>query len=170
MRYISFDLETTGLVRDPNNILQIAAVVEDTTQPHTPVEDLPTFVCFVKHPVYTGSAYALQMNSWILQVLAGVSETPYPIHSLEEAMNNLTGFIKAQFGEEKPYVAGVNVGTFDLQFLPLTVKELFHRRHIEAGSVLIDWEKGPKVFSSECTHDALEDVRLVIEKLRVQYS
>jgi len=168
MKYLSFDLETTGLVRSPENILQIAAVVEDTKD-IKPVDELPRFVCFIDRESYTGSAYALQMNSWIFKEI--IAESPkYPVIPLEMALRHLTIFIKHHFDNDKCHLAGANVGTFDLQFLPEHMKRLFHYRCIEIGSVFMDWEKGPLGVSHECTHDALEDALLVIRKLRSAYA
>ena len=168
MKYISFDLETTGLVRDPNNILQIAAVVEDTDNPEVPVEELPYFTCFVKHESYTGSAFALNLNAWILGHICNPTTSPYPIYPLEQALEELKVFIDAHF-EKPPFMAGVNAGIFDYQFLPPYAQAWFKRRLIEAGSVMLDWNFGPRIFSPECDHDALNDARFVIEKLRETY-
>ena len=168
MKYLSLDLETTGLVRHPDNILQIAAVVEDVKN-HKPLEELPRWVCFVKHENYTGSAYALHLNSWVFGHILNPKESPYPVLDLNDALTGLTEFVKENFGEEKPYLAGANVGTFGIQFFPDEIKRLFHDRTIEAGSVLIDWNTGPRDISPECDHDALNDSLLVIKKLRESY-
>lgn len=66
MRYISIDLETTGL--DPENcqILTIGAVIEDTNN-IKPMEDLPTFHVAILHRRIEGSPYAINMNKEIIE-------------------------------------------------------------------------------------------------------
>ena len=58
MKYVSIDIETTGLDPETCQILQVGAVIEDT-QNLLPLEELPKFNCIVEHPAYTGSPYAL---------------------------------------------------------------------------------------------------------------
>ncbi len=66
MKYISIDLETTGL--DPENcqILTIGAVIEDTNN-IKPMEDLPTFHAAILHRRIEGSPYAINMNKEIIE-------------------------------------------------------------------------------------------------------
>ena len=68
MRYVSLDLETTGLEpKQPDRILQIAMVIEDNDHPEVPVEDLPRFSAIILPDIEVrGSPTALAMNSWIL--------------------------------------------------------------------------------------------------------
>ena len=68
MKYVSIDIETTGLDPETCQIIQIGAVIEDTENP-VPVENLPSFKCLVEHPQYTGSPFALVMNRDILAQL-----------------------------------------------------------------------------------------------------
>lgn len=181
MRYVSIDLETTGL--DPRNdqILQIAAVVEDTQKAYLELEELPRFVCFVKRERYFGQAFALQLNSWIFKILAGVQKTEYPILFPDAARNKLLEFFKAHFGDEKVVVAGKNAAGFDIPFLrnleyddeaaPLP----FHHRTIDPGSMFIDWSKKtpPALYEltgKQVSHDALEDALDVITVLRKGYA
>jgi DNA polymerase III epsilon subunit-like protein len=75
MKYISIDLETTGL--DPQNcqILQIGAVIEDTNEVK-PISELPKFNCVIEHPHYSGSAFAINMNMNLIEIIAGMEKIP----------------------------------------------------------------------------------------------
>ena len=73
MKYISIDIETTGL--DPENcqILSIGAVIEDTHLP-IPFEDLPKFHAVIKRENVSGSIFALNMNRDLIQAMKDHSE------------------------------------------------------------------------------------------------
>ena len=67
MLYLSLDLETTGLApKQPDRILQIALVAEDTNHKEIPVEDLPYWSgIIIPTGEVSGQMTALAMNSWI---------------------------------------------------------------------------------------------------------
>jgi oligoribonuclease len=73
MRYISIDVETTGL--DPENcqILSIGAVIEDTLNP-LPFEELPKFHAIIKRENVSGSIFALNLNRDLIQAMKDYSE------------------------------------------------------------------------------------------------
>jgi DNA polymerase III epsilon subunit-like protein len=73
MKYISIDIETTGL--DPENcqILSIGAVIEDTHL-SIPFEDLPKFHAVIKRENVSGSIFALNMNRDLIQAMKDHSE------------------------------------------------------------------------------------------------
>jgi hypothetical protein len=65
--YVSIDIETTGL--DPNTcqVLEVGAVIDDW---ESPIDELPTYHCYVVHEPIVGSAYALSMHPTILRRIA----------------------------------------------------------------------------------------------------
>lgn len=71
MKFVSIGIETTGLDPETCQILQIGAVIEDTVK-ILPLIDLPKFSCIIEHPIYTGQPYALNLNNWIMQILASL--------------------------------------------------------------------------------------------------
>lgn len=73
MRYISIDIETTGLNPETCQIIEFAAVADDL-RIKAPLDSLPRFQTYVHHPVYTGEPYALGMHQKIFQKLAEPSE------------------------------------------------------------------------------------------------
>ena len=72
MKYISIDIETTGL--DPENcqILSIGAVIEDTLN-QLPFEDLPKFHGVIKRENVSGSLFALNMNRDLIEAIVQYS-------------------------------------------------------------------------------------------------
>jgi len=73
MKYISLDIETTGL--DPENcqILSIGAVIEDTLN-QLPFEELPKFHAVIKRESVYGSIFALNLNKDLIQAMKDHSE------------------------------------------------------------------------------------------------
>ena len=73
MKYISIDIETTGLDPDFNQILSIGAVIEDTLNP-VPFEELPKFHAVIKRESVYGSIFALNLNKDLIQAMKDHSE------------------------------------------------------------------------------------------------
>lgn len=69
MKYVSLDLETTGLDPESNQILEFAAVFEDGAN-QKPVYDLPFFHCYLLHAKLVGHPVAISMNADIIKKLA----------------------------------------------------------------------------------------------------
>ena len=73
MRYISLDIETTGLDPEICQILSIGAVIEDTLN-QLPFEELPKFHAVIKRENVSGSIFALNMNRDLIQAMKDHSE------------------------------------------------------------------------------------------------
>lgn len=73
MKYISIDVETTGLDPEFNQILSIGAVIEDTLNP-IPFEELPKFHAVIKRESVYGSIFALNLNKDLIQAMKDYSE------------------------------------------------------------------------------------------------
>lgn len=65
MKYVSIDIESTGLNPEKCQILSVGAVVEDTNN-LLPLEELPTFHCAILHNEIKGEPFALNMNKDLL--------------------------------------------------------------------------------------------------------
>jgi oligoribonuclease len=187
MKYLSLDLETTGLDPQRDQILMVGAVVEDTEHPEVLVEELPSFVCFVKHERYEGGAFALGLNGWILDIISGraKNEKKIPIYNEWDSANavidgnwwvyQFDAWLE-QLGMGKALLAGKNVGSFDYQFLPSRLQKRFLHRFLDPGSLFIDWTQDKPMglddlkkkfgINTPVVHDALEDARDVIKVLR----
>ena len=124
MKYVSIDIETTGLDTKNDQILMVAMIVEDTEN-KLPREELPTFSCLVMHSDegaeqrYEGSPFALWLNAWIFEALAKNDESKYKIYSQTAWHGPALNFLNQHFGPQKVVAAGKNVGSFDLQFFPI---------------------------------------------------
>jgi oligoribonuclease len=72
MKYISIDIETTGLDPETCQILSIGAVIEDTLN-QLPFEDLPKFHGVIKRENVSGSLFALNMNRDLIEAIVQYS-------------------------------------------------------------------------------------------------
>ncbi len=192
MKFAGLDIETTGLDRELDQVLQLAIVLEDTTKAEIPVEELPTFEALICHDRLSGNPYALNMNREIVELLATAQPGPVDFRGRRvEVFANKAAVIfaaiewlQAHYTNggplEKPrkfVAAGKNAGGFDLPFMGPDFQNRFHHRVIDVGSVALGanrdfWQKdsppGMRELHDgvEATHDALEDARDVIRLLR----
>lgn len=194
MKFVAIDIETTGLNKELDHVLQIALVVEDTHNPHTPVEDLPTFEALIWYDRISGSPFALNMNREIVELLATARPGPVDFRDrrvdvyerLNEALFTAIAWLDMLYDNGKALVkptkfvaAGKNAAGFDLPFLGPDFQKHFHHRVIDVGSVALGanrsgafWQEdrppGMRELheNDEPTHDALEDARDVVRLLR----
>ena len=125
MRYVSLDLETSGSDPLRHQVLELAAVVEDTRRTAaTPLAELPAFRRALRYKEVTGTPGALALNARLLVELADKSRADAPdICQPEEVLPQLREFLLTHgFKTDKKdcvsiTLAGKNVGTFDLLFL-----------------------------------------------------
>jgi len=160
VKYVSIDIETTGTNPETCQVLEVGAVIEDT-QLLLPVADLPRFECIVAHPEYTGSAFALNLNQRILQILAGLEDTKdqkeyrkcFNILGAGQVVGEFRKFLDANYttaadrnpsGSVTITVAGKNFSRFDWEFLvrlPGWTNQInFSRRVIDPGVLFTDWK------------------------------
>jgi oligoribonuclease len=179
MRYLSLDLETTGLDPDNCQVLQIGAVVEDTgVDPLPAVEELPAFEALINHKgaVLHGQLPAFAMNAELLKRIVD-EHIDEPIFAEENlAWDELVSFAEEHLGRDRWVIAGKNVAGFDLRFAPGFFLERCHHRSIDAGSVALGaepsfWNRGAvpalvDLIQLEKGHDAVADARDVVRCLR----
>lgn len=184
MKYISIDLETTGIEdKGPQHILQISMIVEDTLN-IKPLEQLPHFTAFIKQDKISGEPYALAMNAWILDIISGRKDnhTNYPIISLKELPGKIDAFLNEHFesGNGKIIFAGKNIAMFDANFLPNGTRQRMSHRVLDPGTLFVDFKKDEKPpnlklikercdISGEVTHDAFDDALDIIKIFRTKY-
>lgn len=186
MKYVSIDIETTGLDSEFCQIIEFGAIIDNGG----PLESLPVFHRYVNPGKrIRGEPYALAMNHKILAVLAGMNnESGGVICVSDDLMIKFENWLWNHFCNNgvcsSITVAGKNFGSFDLQFL----KRLegfgnridFGHRFIDPSMLYFD----PKIDSAppstfecykraglppEVTHTALEDAMGVIKLLRAKY-
>lgn len=122
MKYVSIDLETTGLDPEQDQILEFGAVVDDTLLPGVPVEDLPTFRRVISWDRIQGHPVALAMNA---DLIAGIArkDPSLPFCTIGKLAVEFHNWLKAlgfknSQGHQIGFVAaGKNFATCDDHFL-----------------------------------------------------
>lgn len=145
MKYLSIDIETTGLDPSVHQILEMAAVLDDTEHPEIPVTDLPYFRALVLADNYTVNPYCAQLHSTGLwQEIMGDATKQLP-HTIRVDATNLIYYftdwlIRTTKSDESVFAAGKNFGAFDLQFLKKYAKNIgkaeklpFKHRYFDPG-------------------------------------
>ncbi len=168
MIYLSIDCETTGLNPEENDILQVGAVIENTSN-QRPIMALPKFKGFLWRNKYVGSAYALDLNKWMFEILRDYEQRqkyPYQpeveyceddnmtvvIAPYWEMCNQLYTWMVANGiepqGSSKKLtlnIAGKNFATFDKLFLEKLEawKKVFkvRQRIIDPAILCVDWDQ-----------------------------
>lgn len=189
MRYLSLDLETSGSNPARHQVLELAAVIEDSRHP-LPLAELPAFRRVVRHPEYVGTAGAIALNARLFQELAQKTLNP-ELCSPEDLLPQLREFLLAHsFKLDKKgcvavTMAGKNIGVFDLGFL----KELpgygtlvrAEPAMLDPAAFYLNWRKDSRLPSMsickarahftdrEVAHEALADALDVVRLLRPFY-
>ena len=189
MRYISLDLETTGGHPDRHQIIELAAVVEDTRNLR-PLAELPAFRRVVRHPDYVGSAGALALNVRLLQELARPDDNPERC-TPAELVPQLRAFLVEQGFRPDRHdcvvvtLAGKNIGSFDVPFLRQLPDWGTLVRHepalLDPAAFYLNWRKDTRLPTMQIckarahfpddtvAHQALADALDVIQLLRPFY-
>ena len=159
----------------------IGAVIDNGT---TPIEDCPTFHCYVDHGLIFGEPFAVSMHPTILRRIA-THEEGHTYLQPWEVTTRFRDFLK-QHGldpeNEKVFVAGKNYASFDARFLR---KLTNWDKHVKVHHRILDpaapyWQ--PEVdgvelpdtricmeragISGEVAHTAVEDAAVVARLIR----
>jgi oligoribonuclease (3'-5' exoribonuclease) len=118
MKYVSVDLETTGLDESYCQILEFAAVIGDTTDFCTPVEEFPSLTYRFYYDRVIGDPYALHLNRGLLNDMVS-RPSSYLYINIDSLWSYFANWLDTQkFAiEGKVMLAGKNVGSFDRRFL-----------------------------------------------------
>ena len=100
MKYISIDLETTGLEKDRYQILSFGAIIEDTEN-KLPFSEIPKFHAAILHNELTGSPFALNMNKQIIEAIVH-----YQTAGDQDEKNDLVQMTGMRFYHEDQVVEG----------------------------------------------------------------
>jgi DNA polymerase III alpha subunit (gram-positive type) len=200
MKYVSIDIETTGLDPETCQVLQVGAVIEDTEQV-LPIDQLPRFNCIVENQSYTGSPYALWLNSNLLKKLGDMESLKkderldyrkanniLPVGTVAASFNIwliANGFTQSETGGVTINVAGKNFASFDKQFLVKlpnwTSKIQMRQRIMDPAILFMDWTNDSALpnlnsclqraqLAGEVTHDAVDDAIDVVRVIRAATS
>lgn len=177
MKYVSVDVETTGLDYRANQTLEIAAIVDDLEHPEIPLENLPRFHCLIPHEEYFWHRQALKMhmeNGLIDELLkmpttADLSWVKIQFYSFLVGANvNMDRRITG---------AGKNFGSFDNFFLKQLDIDCFGHRCIDPVNYFITDPTDAKLpdletcvmragLSFKTSHRAMGDAEIVIQLIR----
>lgn len=181
MKYCVIDIETTGLDPLTCDILQVAAVVEDTALPLKPLKQMPSISFFVRgRDLYTGEPFALSMNHRLFKRISEVGA-----NERADVGPILRSFVEEEGKiEGKVICAGKNFAGFDKQFLlqtPGFAKHfLMHHRTIDPMPLYLRPDDSVPPDLDECLrragvnmerfaaqrHEALFDCYCVVQALR----
>lgn len=185
MKYLSIDLETTGIDFDCD-LLEFGAVLDDLDNP-LPLEELPVYHVYFQRSKYYGEPKALSMHKEIFLKIAD-KKKEHTYLNAEKFGNHFKKFLLDKGYTETNNlvyinVAGKNFNSFDLQFLR---NKSDFSKHIRASAKVLDpailyYQKGDTQlpglslclrragFEGNVKHcavdDALDVVRLIRAKL-----
>ena len=188
MRFVSIDIETTGLNPETCEVLEIGAVIND---PMTSLDNLPTFLFRIRREIYKGEPYALSMHSDLFKALASESRSttrnsgPQDWYGLEcEFPQKFADWFRSWGIDPRKFVvAGKNFANFDAPFLKKIkgaepVK--WHHRILDPGSMYVRGDDEFMPDTNECCkragldptdipgdeHTAIHDALVVIALIR----
>lgn len=175
MRFVSLDLETSGLSPESGDqILEVGVVVH--TRWDAPVEELPAYRWLVRHERLSGNPVALSMNA---RLVAEMCRPAGADHILPGDVRPLLHTVLTRhLGEPKWVAAGKNFANFDLRFLVAAgvPREWFAARTLDPVAL---FARPDDVYPPDLTtclrraglepsnlHTALDDARDVVRCLR----
>lgn len=156
MKFLSIDIETTGLDPQKNQILEFGAIAIDTSYPTVPY--IADFRAVFIHQELTGNPIALTMNAELINEINTVLKNKdfnYDLrqntikHNNEVYVRNSEEF-QSYFDEwlesigftERLTLAGKNLASFDLKFIEAAgIKIKYRHRMIDPAILYVDWEK-----------------------------
>ena len=177
MKYISIDIETTGLDPEKHQILEFAAAYDDLENP-VPIEQLPTFVRRIYWDDLVINRYCLKLHRGLLKEIAEDHADLYETScgNIVTTIDQLSGHFMtwlSLIGVRKNYnVAGKNFAGFDGLFLKKVpgFPPWFYRV-IDVGSMFLTREMSKipglgKIVEGEPEHRALPDALAVVKAIR----
>jgi len=161
MKFVSIDLETTGLDWENNQIIEFGAVLEDTNN-ILPMDELPTYHAYITHPGGNlfGNVFALNLNAGIIEKLKNKRdyEDTYNYIKIDELADDFLFWLHSQGFELKTKyekterefkyttinVAGKNFNGFDRNFLDrvdgFSNKIRMRTRVIDPATIMVNWK------------------------------
>lgn len=154
MKYASIDIETTGLDDSFCQMLEFGCVLDDMIMP---IEDCPTFHCYIVRERYVGQPYALSMHAAIFRRIADLVPG-YNYFTPQEAFDKFEAFLFANgFTWKGLNIVGKNFGSFDRNFI------LRDWPHFKSRHRILD--VGSSFFNPIYDHDGLPDLKTCMERV-----
>lgn len=154
MKFLSIDIETTGLDPQKNQILEFGAIAIDTSYPTDPY--IADFRAVFVHQELTGNPIALTMNSELIDEIASlvkskefdfdlynsVNPNSVCVRNSEEFQKYFDAWLVGINFTERLTLAGKNLASFDLKFIEAAgIKIKYRHRMIDPAILYVDWEK-----------------------------
>lgn len=155
MKYISIDIETSGLDPINHNILSMAAIVEDTNN-QLPFDQIPKFHVGILTDEIVGTPYAINMNRDLIEIISRYTNSKNWFERDQIEKSSGMEFVRvfdlaskffhflyqSGYSDHRPTdgpltirVAGKNFGTFDKLFLEQSRE---WNRYFRVGQRIID--------------------------------
>lgn len=151
MKFLSIDIETTGLDPQKNQILEFGAIAIDTSYPTAPY--IAEFRAVFIHQELTGNPIALTMNSELINEINIVlkdkdfdydrayNQNIY-VRNAEEFQKHFDEWLESINFTGRLTLAGKNLASFDLKFIEAAgIKIKYRHRMIDPAILYVDWEK-----------------------------
>lgn len=163
MKYCWLDIETTGLNKSNNEVVEIAAIItnglfEKVDQFHAIVK--PSNKC-----IWQQEVVEMHYNTGLLKEILASTK------SLEQVLPELITFLKKNAPEKGALVPAGNTVHFDTEFLIHCIPEIdscLSHRHLDVSSIRIAVVEmyGPEARAPKTsTHRALEDLAASMQEL-----
>lgn len=165
MKYVSLDVETTGIDPEENQIIEFGAIIEDSNNPKS-YDESPKFrrIVLQRSGLYAGSAFALNLNSAIFKIISEIDSGKGVDFVHDHFLNNdwcfddelipqFKKFLNKNDINESPFTgvleivaAGKNFGSFDKQFIQRlpnfeTYGIKFNYRSLDPTLTFINWKE-----------------------------
>jgi oligoribonuclease len=168
MKYVSIDIETSGIDPEKHQILEFSAIIEDTKNPLS-FDEIPKFNAKFFYKEIIGEPIALAMNTRLLEIFSiydkidnlsdraffreeeniyYTTRFPEPNNAYNNAWSDFKKMLSLSFSSrEKITIAGKNFAIFDMPFLIKTSTYwdkdhhdcIFNRRIIDVANFYINF-------------------------------
>jgi DNA polymerase III alpha subunit (gram-positive type) len=179
LKYVSIDIETTGLNPDTCQVLELGAVIEDWI---SPIDKLPTFRRILFNKPIVGEPFALALNANLLKLIANPpTELEYLFVKPDDLGYDFANWLSQNNIDPKHIQpAGKNFAAFDAQFLNRLSRfneyVKFNHRTIDPSMLFWHLDDEGLPGTKECmeragidgkvAHTAVEDAIAVIKMVR----
>ncbi len=171
MKYLSIDIETTGLDPEKHQILEFVAVFDDLENPR-PITELPTFHRMIRWNDYTINDFCLRLHKELLNEIQNHVQNIEKIITIDELGPQFLVWLRSVDVGQNYNVAGQNFAGFDGLFLKKVPNfPPWFYRVIETGTLYLrkDMDRLPGLSDYDrfsAGHRALLDAMSVVRAIR----